>query len=659
MQKCNENPLKELRMTNKQVKQSNALEIAFNNALNPVPKNTIKRTSLVVTDDDIQYRETAERILKMFITMPVTVYYDNAGAGKSRSVNQFSKLLIEEAGSVEYADRITFATNTRKNRDDFITNNPGFVVIKGNGEIIADVVGNAAAEQYGSYYCNANNAGEKKKINGIQNLINDGYISESDGVNVRAEIQENKELAKASRCIAMCYAKLQVGDSLKHIYNSYVFLDEMSITRMVSATETFSIWGQDFNVSADTDLNTFTAKLFELAHHNFDSGQGIKGLCLLSAEQSIVEAVKSHIAPKFKHNGDNFMVTTPTVLIDPALTVVEVSSTNNNDKVSNRLDIANMLRSNGFKVISDGKIRSIKNADVGKSIGDFTIEGCKGQNSMKDMNLATIISYPSPYEIATVMAALGYGSEQFSDARYEATTDEEKVLDTEYNRLQKILITGMSREVKREQLVVKDKLFEMILERIENTGGVINESDAESKAISLIISDKANQAIGRNTGHRNSGNGYIHVLVVPSKLSHHLKLHTTGKTINVCTKGKLAKSIIDNPDCDVTKIFSKYFLSASYVCNEVVRDIQKKISDCLLADYMVFSIKQLKATIKRLLLKFLPPTDVRDLKLVARVIDDVSSLGYEQRRIKKEGKQWQVFVHVDLLNTEIKHIFEL
>jgi len=646
-------------MTNKQVKQSNALGIAFNNALKPVPKNPIKRTCLVVTDDDIQYREKAERILKMFITMPVTVYYDNAGSGKSRSVNQFSKLLIEEAGSVQYADRITFATNTRQNRDDFITNNPEFVVIRGNSEVIAHVVGNAAAEKYASYYCNASKDEENKKINGIKNLINDGYISESDGANVRAEIQKNTELAKASRCIAMCYAKLQVGDSLKYIYNSYVFLDEMSITKMVSATEKFRIWGQDFNVSVDTELNTFTAKLFDLAHHNFNSGQRIKGLCLLSAEQSIVEAVKSHIAPKFKHNSDNFMVTTPTVLIDPALTVVEVSSTNNNDKISNRLDIANMLRSNGFKVISDGKIRSIKNADVGKSIGDFTIEGCKGQNGMKDMNLATIISYPSPYEIATVMAALGYGSEQFSDARYEATTDEEKVLDAEYNRLEEILIAGMNRETKREQRAVKDKLFEMIVERIENTGGFTNECEAESHAISLIISDKANQAIGRNTGYRNSGNGYKHILVVPDKLSHHMKLHTIGKTINVCTKGNLAKSINDNPECDVTAIFSKHFLSTDYVCNKVVRDIEEKIAECLLADYSVFSIKQLKAIIKRMLLQFLPPTDVRDLKLVTRVISEVSLLGYEQRRIKKDGKQWQVFVHSDLLNTEIQYIFEL
>ncbi|MEZ8205773.1 hypothetical protein ACED47_16965, partial [Vibrio splendidus] len=448
-----------------------------------------------VTENN-RYQATAETIYSKFDTNTILIMVDNAGAGKSRSVGEFSNITRMND------ERVMFATNTRKNRNDFQEHNKHFTIIKGDGEIINEIAGTTAEVVYSSYF---DLSDEEQPQDKALELLKNNIITYGQLGSIREQIKENNDNLKNNQFVAVTVAKLQAGNTIKHAYNRFVFMDEMNLSKLFTSEQQFTIWDNDWVSEIDEDLNEFTKQLFRLAHSTQTQSQRINGVCLLSAEKSLARALQSDLAPVFKSK--DYVVTVPQMLIDENLTTVTVKGTGNSHEASNRLLIADAFREKGYTVICDGQIKIKGHKRYGQQIGDYTIEGSKGRNDLKEQNIVTILSMPHPQETVNTMASLGYSKASFE---YTPTYQAQLLIDqlNEWDELYSQ--RDLTQDENKERNRIKRELSE--LEEAETEKGLNNIHDiiqVEEDAIKLISSDKANQAIGRNTGHRSLANPLI------------------------------------------------------------------------------------------------------------------------------------------------------
>ena len=443
---------------------------------------------------------------------PVALFLTNTGKGKSNSVSEFVELVKKDDYLYKSSlgvrtvktPRVIFATNTRDNRDAMHQKNNAFVIVKGVAEILEEEAPRAAQE-----YIRLLKEEPEERTRFVR-LIRDGFLTEIESKRLKSLISDEFNKLQYAPFITMTFQKLLMFKKLDFLNNAYVFLDEMRQDRIWTGEGDFKIWGNKEESFIDKKVNNLTETLIRKANNN-----DIKGVALLSAEESLQAAIDSPTFPKFNKFGDFYKISSIDPLHDDKLTVCVVHGTS--DRKHTKRTFAKLARQNGYTVVCDGKDEN------NNAIGDLSIEAVKGRNDLTNIDLCTIISTPHPKEIAPLMGSC---------------------------------------------------------------------SLSEQDAISLIVSDKANQAIGRNTGYRNHGSGN-HILIVPEKIYNIMNLHTTGNVVHAKKRSDVAD--LEGVAADILKGFYKdkvYYcqiatyrayckLRVDYGYTATVKSIKNEITDAL------------------------------------------------------------------------------
>ncbi|NLS13016.1 hypothetical protein HGP28_08960 [Vibrio sp. SM6] len=516
-------------------------------------------------------RLSASDLKARFELTPIATYLTNTGRGKSNSVSEFAELLRP---SKTYKDRyfprfddcrVIFATNTRENRDAMNKKNSLFTIVRGVSEILEEYAGKEVSEEYIRLLTQ-----EPSERTRLKRMEQDGFITSTDSEILKALI--TKEFTKLFRepFITMTYQKLVMFKSFKFLNNCYVFLDEMRQDRIWTGEGVFKVWGSEYKEKINKRINNFTHSIVDKAN----KGE-IKGIALLSAEESLEAALESPTFPPFRKDYKGTDITYKLSNIDPLhddkLTICIVHGTS--DRRMTKRTFAKLARKQGYKVITDGKYET-ETGDY-EAIGDFTIEGVKGSNKLMDVDLCTIISTPHPQEFTPVMASC------------ELSADEAKA---------------------------------------------------------LVASDKANQAVGRNTGYRNHGNGK-HILIVPENIYSSLNLHTTGNIIYA----KKRKDVQNLPDNAASNILKAFYKDNVYYCQMAAYEIALSIK--LSADQRL-AVRQVKKDIKSLLEYYgLSKKHIREDKLVKVVIEMLFTFNIEQKRKTVAGAKTECYCEKEIQHT--------
>lgn len=377
-----------------------------------------------------EFTEQAKRIYSALDRSRLVTVVENAGSGKSKTMGELARMIDEDIkGHNSTWHGMLFCTNTRANRDAFAKANPVFQVWKGTSEIVYEcTLSKAAVLRCSEYYADENFEGSV-----VRQLLADGIITEAQYADIQVKLKDNREKMK-NPFVTCCHAKVQVGEAVKSFAGHVIVFDEMAAddVQYIDSTEVaYSFSGTVECKAQDEDAEKVIQDFMKVVAER----QG--GVVMLSAEKSLLRAFGHKSTPNLKmkrlfpeiiHSMEHLGA--PKVLEDDKLSVVIVKSLANSLEADSRATIANLLRRNGYLIISDGKDEN------GNTIGDITIEGCKGSNDMMTKKTAVLLGSPCPEAIGDMMMRLGCD---------------------------------------------------------------------EDTAVSVIISDQANQAIGRNVGYRNRG----------------------------------------------------------------------------------------------------------------------------------------------------------
>ncbi|AIW18698.1 hypothetical protein F0267_17320 [Vibrio coralliilyticus] len=504
--------------------------------------------------------EQSRKVKLKFDMCPVLVFLTNTGKGKSNTVQEFVDLMRAEAYPIKDAlnfysfksDRVFFATITKENRDAMKAKQPHFEIVRGVAEILEERHGKQVAKRY------VDIIDEDKHRNKFDILVKEGLLKQYEADRTKDIIKQENNKLFTQPYICMTFQKLATFKKHDFLKGAYVFLDEMRQDRIWTQEAKYKIWGSEIDVFENKEYNNLTTNLINMAN-----SQDIKGVCFLSAEESLQYAIDSPTFPKFNKHTINekfiYQVDSIEPRHDDNLTVCVVHGTSDNKHTKRTL--ARLARSEGYKVICDGK-------NEHGAIGDYTIEGVKGSNALVDENLCTIISTPHPNEIAPIMSACDL---------------------------------------------------------------------TEEEAIKVVISDKINQAVGRNTGHRDWGKGK-HILVIPERLVTLVNWHTEGNIIKATRKADVA-DLGDSAAENILKNFYKdsvyyaqyaayravYKLKVQFDCKALVKSLKNEIEEHLL--YMGLS-----------------PRQITKDKLLNTTIDFVLTYGFEKKKITYNGKRNQMCI---------------
>lgn len=510
-----------------------------------------------------------ERKLKIKFDMcPLLVFLTNTGKGKSKTVSKFVSLMELEArphkdklGFYSFkSDRVIFATNTRENRDAMKVKQPLFEVVRGVAEILEERHDKKVAQRYIEI------VEEDLQRNKFDILVKEGLLTKQEADKTKDIIKEENKKLFTCPYISMTFQKLALFNNHDFLDGSYVFLDEMRQDRIWTQENKYKIWGAEFEVFENEEYNRLTKTLVNKANNH-----AIKGVCFLSAEESLKYAIDAPTFPDFNKHKVNgkfiYQVDGIEEIQDEKLTIAVVHGTSDNKHT--KRTFADLARKQGYKVICDGKTEK-------GSIGDYTIEGVKGSNDLTDTNLCTIVSMPHPKEIAPVMAACN--------------------LD-------------------------------------------------EEEAIKVVVSDKINQSVGRNTGYRDHGKGK-HIVIIPERLFDLVHWHTSGKVIKA-TKKKEAIELGDNVADLILKGFYKdpvyYAQIAAY----------KAVSKIRIDFDCVAPVKSIKAEIDEFLINVgLSPAQIKRDRLVSKAVDFILTYGFEKKRKTINKKKTECIVEVEFEHTE-------
>jgi len=577
------------------------------------------------------YKEKAVELYQFFQLINIVSFQTNAGLGKSRTVGEFSKLL-----EGELFQRMVFATNTRKNRDEFVQNNPHFIAIKGNGEIIDSIANNPSAEtQYNSYFSKFSKSQlDEKDL--LFELYKDQYINPNEYLKIKGVIEEQKELM-GSKYIALTTAKMQVGEILKSIKDAFVFIDEMNQSKLLTAYNQYYLWGNEFTSYVDPKLNAFTKQLIKQVHKG-----RVLGLCLLSAEKSLTSAMESPHFPIFnkgirlKSGVKSYRFEEPHQVWDDNLKIVIVDSTSNNDKKSIRNEYAILGRSFGYEIICNGKLQfDTTTKKKGEPIGDYTIESIKGDNNLKDKHLMTILSVPTPSEIAPLMAVNGVNGFGVQQPCFVL-----KKVDDYSNEF--IFYSPDTPLLWSTPLIDEYRLTREV-----------------NKAKATIVSDNANQAIGRNTGYRAHPNAK-HVLIVPKQLEDLVELDTLGEVFDCSTKEAMGE--IQDPE--ILAIFGFAKNDPKVKCKTIVDDVLASFNKR--ASTSAIKAVALKKQIEKLFEKYQVSSDdierakIDGKRLLKWCLSEIENNGFQCKKIdrKIEGEKFkcQVYFSSDLKPKDITEV---
>ncbi len=518
---------------------------------------------------DHEYAEQAKRIYQAIDMNRVVTVVENAGSGKSRTMGELANMIyMDKMGDSANAwHGMLFCTNTRANRNAFAKANPLFTVWKGTSEIVEEVTKSKAL----AMKCNEYYADETFEGSVVRQLLADGLITADQFMKIQVALKVNAQNMKKP-FVTCCHAKVQVGEAIKSFHGHVVVFDEMAADDVMHITTgtTCKVFSNTVEVhSTDEDKELAVAQFMQVVANR----EG--GVVMLSAEKSLYRAFGAKEVPNLKMKQTYSSVTysmahlgAPKVLEDDSLQVVIVKSlANNNNTVTgvvsdDRANIAKMLRSNGYFVISDGK------DTTGNAIGDMTIEGCKGSNDMMGKKTAVLIGNPSPYAIGDMMMRLGCD---------------------------------------------------------------------EDTAVSVIISDQANQAIGRNVGYRNRG-GECLLVIAAGLLRSGRSLELDVLTPHVYDIA--AKTRLDDAPTNIREMFGAFVKDGLSQADDVA-DI------CLAAIMKDGSLvdAELKALAKAELIKCgVTSSGLRNNGILTAVYGLLGLRGANKKRTRINGKQGTYWV---------------
>lgn len=528
---------------------------------------------------DNEYYEQARAIHTAVQVSKVVTVVENAGSGKSRTMGELAKLINADLQGGDHTwNGMVFATNTRANRDAFANANPYFSVVKGVIEIIFDITESKAAQiRAAEIYSEDFILEENDKRSVIDSLLQESIITEQQAKAIRAESLSNAEKLKGA-FLAICHAKMRCGGLVARFMRHVVVMDEMAADDVVALGENDKIKAyqkvevevQEEELIAEDEVKFFMEKI---SQRHDSEGNSIGGVVMLSAEKSLLRAFGTDEMPNIRLKGMFGNITVkhlgkPKTLIDNNFQVVVVDTLSNNfatkkTSTTARDKMANLLRAEGYYVICDGK------REDDTSIGDVTIEGCKGSNDMMSKKTAVLISDPHPFEVGYMMMRLNCD---------------------------------------------------------------------ESTAVSVIVSDKANQAIGRNVGYRNRGAECL--LVVGAGVHSADKTLTLDVISNNCFYAR-KRTDVDSLPAKLQGVFSEWLNDDDAVCYKVARDL----CDAVFMQGATVETKELKTTVREVLASNgVAKTRIDRGGLIKTTLNQLAALGVNVVTKEKmiEGKRTKI-----------------
>lgn len=541
-----------------------------------------------------EYVLQAKSIYKTLDAYPIALLTENAGSGKSTTAFEFSNILRDENITAGTSHKMVFATNTRRNRNAF-NQKSGFIIIRGIGEIIEAIVPNKAevSQRIQEIY---DDVEVDEKVDIVGDLLEEGLITEKQATVIRADIEANRQLIQNNNFITMTVAKLSISEFIKQFHGYYIFLDEMSYDKLLTVAGSCYV----YNSQKEKQKNGSVGKLYHVEidlalDSNGVDGSDTNGLVvtkdrrffrLLQEISHITAAQREHVTGVTDDNQaiKGYVYNTKLVLMSAEKTL-----------------------SAAFASCHAMKCRY-------KQVGQA--------RTLYDDNLDIMIMRST------------------SNNLNETDTNRSKLAELAEKNGYTVIADGIGAKYNFENCKGSNEMQDMKLCTIVGLPAPEQVAHAmlalgvdEPTAISYIVSDKVNQALGRNTGYRSRGQK--HLLIIPDKLfdsqypevTQLLKLDTISDNILDCRSRELTHKAM-NLEC--IAIAREFYKSDEFAIAEV---FAKAYNDLISKSGFQIPVKYFKNAIKDELrnLGIAETRIIRD-KLVVRIVDALT----EQKVIQKK-----------------------
>ncbi|ELO1557479.1 BT4734/BF3469 family protein [Aeromonas hydrophila] len=492
---------------------TNPLALSMINQRLPIQKDLVRSTD--------EFIEQAASIYQAVNVSKVVTVVENAGSGKSTTIGELAKLLSADMryGKAEW-NGMVFATNTRANRDAFANHNKmvgpinqysnmptGFTVVKGVTEIISDKATNPLASTRAAQLYEENFAvAEEDRVKVISTLKAEGLITESEALTIMKECKRNGAML-SDPFIAICHAKMLCGGLVTMFKDRIVVMDEMAADDVVALSQVdkaIAYGNVEVKVPAEQLQTEEEVGYFmeQISQRCNEDGEPVGGVVMLSAEKSLIRAFGTDLQPNMK-----------------------LKSLFGNITVKHL-----------------GKPRTLVDSNLSIVVVDSLGNNTEGAGS--------VIATPRD-KLAKALRAEGYyvicdgkrkDGSQIGDETIESCKGSNDLMTK-----------------KTAVLISNPHPFEigMMMMRL---------SCDEATAISVIVSDKANQAIGRNVGYRNRGAECL--LVVAAGVHSAEKTLTLDVISNNCFVVRKREEVEALPS-KLQGVFSEYLNTDDNECFKV------------------------------------------------------------------------------------------
>ncbi|MGU5664581.1 hypothetical protein ACV1C8_00005, partial [Aeromonas hydrophila] len=463
--------------------------------------------------DEGEYYEQAKAIHSAVQVSKVVTVVENAGSGKSRTMGELAKLIDADiqAGDVTWKGMV-FATNTRANRDAFAKAN-NFTVVKGVTEIIFDVTKSAAAEiRAAEIYSEDFELDEKDKRSVVDALLAESYITQQQANTIRTEARKNSEKLKGP-FLAICHAKMRCGGLVARFMRHVVVMDEMAADDVVAL--------------CDADETTVYGTKVKLQDKE------------LKAEDE-VRYFMEQIAERKDTNGNSVG---GVVMLSAEKSLLRAFGTDDQPNIRLKGMFGNIT------VKHLGKPRTLVDNNLSVVVVDSltnNFETKKSAETARD-------------KMARLLQAEGYFV--ICDGKREDTSC-----------IGNTTIEGCKGS--NEMMTTKTAVLISCPHPFEVGQMAMRLGCDEATAVSVIVSDKANQAIGRNVGYRNRGEECL--LVVAAGVHSADKTLTLDVISNNCFYAR-KRTDVDTLPVKLQGIFSEWLNDDDAVCYKVAMDLYTNI----------------------------------------------------------------------------------